>query len=469
MTDRLRALARGMVLIPFLLVGCDGIESLLAGCRPPSETDTYAFGVEWTRVVQGNQTPSNMAPILADTPTGIEVLLTMLDGTLAPRIFDIHATVDVAVDDEPVGSLDLELGCVRAERSAIRGTIPGAWIQPGTQVRVALRSASSNVSVPTETIVIEPFVTQVPVLEITIVPLVVGGESPDRSRAIYEHWLEAAQRTFAVAAYDLEILPPLDLDLGDECTVDTKFAALGELWFHQTTLESERFFVGVLPCRVGGVAFTPGFVQVTSPGVETTRVFLHELGHNLSLRHAPCNEPPGVDPNYPYSGGVVGLPGFDVGTETWIPATAADLMGYCQGASLSDYHYARSARYRMTQERPPVLESLDHEPGSISVIVQGEVRPDGTMRVTHAARMHEPTRRRAARADDAVPAVVIDIIGRDGTVLVRREADLVDIDHVDSRLFSARFGLTEADGLAATHVRVSYGDARASLALVDGD
>ena len=466
-TQLVRALAVGAAAL--LLVGCDAIDGVLGTCRAPSDTETFAFEVEWTRVVQANQTATNLAPILAGQPTGVEVLLTMVDGELRPRILDVSATVDVSVDDERVGSLELELGCVRGERSAMRGTIPAAWIRSGVQVQVSVRSATPNVSVPGETFVVDPIVAEVPVFDVTIVPLIVGGTHPDTSRAVYEGWIEQARRRFAIDRYDLEIHPPLDLGLGGECAVPLKFTALQELWFYWSTLESERFFVGVLPCSVGGVAFMPGFVQVTSQGPGSVRTFLHELGHNFGLAHAPCGDPLGIDPGYPYSGGVLGLPGFDAGEDAWIAATSADLMGYCQGWWLSDYHYARSARYRMVQERPPVLATLADEPWPASVLVQGQLRPDGTVIVTHAVRRFEPTQRRPTNADEPRDTVRIEVVDRDGAVLVGHDATLVEVDHVDTRLFSARIGVTDAAALAARAVRASYAEEHATRALVDGD
>lgn len=392
----------------------------------------------------------------------------MVDGTLQAHTFDIAATVDVAVNGDPVGSLDLALGCVRGERSALRGTIPGAWLRQGTEVAVTLRSGAANVSVPTETVGVVPIVAAVPLLEVTVVPLVVGETFPDPSRSTYETWLDEASRRFAIDRYDLEIRAPLDLGLGDECSIEIRSMALHELRFLHTEEDSERFFVGVLPCRVGGIAFRPGFVQVTSPGVESTRTFMHELGHNFSLPHAPCGNPPGVDPNYPYAGGVLGLPGFDVATESWIPATDADLMGYCGGEWLSDYFYARSARYRLFEERPPVLDALDAD-ASVSILVQGAVRPDGSVLVTHAVRKLELSRVRTTASSHQRATVVVEVLGREGEVLVRRTLDLDDVSDATSRVFSGRIGVHESIGLAATNVRVAYEGQHGTRSIVDGD
>lgn len=455
--------------LALLVVGCDGLDDLVGACRPAADTESYAFDVAWTRVVQGNQTASNLAPLLAERPAGIEVLLTMAHGELRPRLLDVSATVEVIAEGATVGSLELTLGCVRSERSAMRGTIPGAWVRPGAEVHVTLRSGTMNVTVPDATIVVEPIVAKVPTFEVTVVPLIVGGEHPDTSPDTYEAWLDAAKRRFAIDRVDLEVHAPLDLDLGDECVPASKFPALRELIFYRTSLESERFFVGVLPCSVGGVAMMPGFVQVTSPGIGATRVFIHELGHNFGLGHAPCGDPLGIDPAYPYEDGVLGLPGFDHVDGTWIAASQADVMGYCAGSWTSDYHYARSARYRLYQERPLELTPLADAAMSVSIVVQGELGVDGSLRLTHAARRFEPTTRSMLDAAAVGEGVSLELLGRDGAVLARWHASLMPVDHVDTRLFSARIAVSEADGLAALVVRATHGAQWDERALVDAD
>lgn len=453
-----------------LLAGCETIEDAVIGCTPPAETDAYAFETGWVRIVQGNQTIGNLAPLLGDRPAGVEVLLVMTDGAVGATDFDIQATVDVLDEDATIGSVRMELGCVRSERSAMRGTIPAAWIRPGMQVRLALQSGDPSTVVPSETIELNPLVATVPELNVTVFPLLVGDQAPDTSRSIFQGWLDAARQRFAISAYDLEIHEPIDLDLGDACSSETKFAALRELSFLRTERASDRFFIGVLPCSAGGVAFTPGFVQVTSPGLERTDTFLHELGHNFSLLHAPCGVPPGVDPNFPYRDGVLGLPGFDASTDTWLPSDANDVMGYCTGTWLSDYNYAQAARYRMAEERPPaVTGQAGDDVSTATILVQGEVAPDGAVDVTHAVRKWEPTRREAASAADETATALIEVTNPSGKVLASRTTVLLDVDHVDVRVFTARVGMDDGPAMDASDVRVTYGHDSASRPLVDGD
>ena len=44
---------------------------------------------------------------------------------------------------------------------------------------------------------------------------------------------------------------------------------------------------------------------------------VHELGHSMSLRHAPCGLLFDPDPNYPYPSGEIGVWGYDFGRTAW--------------------------------------------------------------------------------------------------------------------------------------------------------
>ncbi|MFO7539074.1 MAG: hypothetical protein R6X32_13605, partial [Chloroflexota bacterium] len=66
----------------------------------------------------------------------------------------------------------------------------------------------------------------------------------------------------------------------------------------------------------------------------------HEIGHNMGRRHAPCGNPAGVDPNYPYAGASIGEFAYDFGTASLLtPDTYRDVMSYCSPEWTSDYTY----------------------------------------------------------------------------------------------------------------------------------
>ncbi len=66
----------------------------------------------------------------------------------------------------------------------------------------------------------------------------------------------------------------------------------------------------------------------------------HELGHMHGRGHAPCDVS-GSDSSYPYSGGSIGVWGYDprIGT-LHDPAVYSDLMGYCDDRWVSDYNFS---------------------------------------------------------------------------------------------------------------------------------
>ena len=82
----------------------------------------------------------------------------------------------------------------------------------------------------------------------------------------------------------------------------------------------------------------------------------HELGHNMSLRHAPCGNPNRVDSSFPYPNGSTGAWGYDFrdGGGLVHPSTP-DLMSYCHPRRISDYHFANALRFRLFDERPPLV------------------------------------------------------------------------------------------------------------------
>ena len=95
----------------------------------------------------------------------------------------------------------------------------------------------------------------------------------------------------------------------------------------------------------GGVAYRPGRSSFSQPW---PGIIAHELGHNLSLYHAPCGGAGGPDPSYPYSDGSIGAWGYDFrdGGRLVDPRTP-ELMSYCGPDWISDYHFTSALRFRL--------------------------------------------------------------------------------------------------------------------------
>lgn len=105
-------------------------------------------------------------------------------------------------------------------------------------------------------------------------------------------------------------------------------------------------------------AFGSPHVSVGHPNAST---FVHEVGHTLSLRHAPGCGAQGTDPSFPTNDGRIGTWGYSFVREALMdPSTFYDLMSYCDPEWISAYHFARAIRYRRTRrvEPPPPEQTL---------------------------------------------------------------------------------------------------------------
>jgi len=117
---------------------------------------------------------------------------------------------------------------------------------------------------------------------------------------------------------------------------------------------SSRYFYGVLKTSYSsGVAGMGYLGSPTAIGWDHqpsgADVMAHELGHNFGRYHAPCGGAGFPDTSYPYSGGRIGVTGYDLTTGTFKLPTTPDLMGYCVPNWVSDYTYKGIMNYRSGQ------------------------------------------------------------------------------------------------------------------------
>ena len=107
------------------------------------------------------------------------------------------------------------------------------------------------------------------------------------------------------------------------------------------------YWMGTRGSSNGGTAWVGGWTSFSAPRDET---IAHELGHNMSLDHAPCGNPMSVDPAYPEREGRIGVWGYDFATGRLVPPDIPDVMSYCGPPWVSDYHFTNALRHRMRAE-----------------------------------------------------------------------------------------------------------------------
>jgi len=91
-----------------------------------------------------------------------------------------------------------------------------------------------------------------------------------------------------------------------------------------------------------GNDYVRGSIGLGFAGDKAVGTLVHEVGHAHGRRHAPCGLSPNQesDPGYPYSGGVLGVWGYDLNRKILIdPNEYKDLMSYCDPRWISDYQY----------------------------------------------------------------------------------------------------------------------------------
>ena len=145
---------------------------------------------------------------------------------------------------------------------------------------------------------------------------------------------------------------------------------------------------------------------------------VHELGHNLNLRHAPCAVPRD-DPDYPYDDGSIGAWGYDHRGGSLIDKDKAkDFMTYCWTTWVSDYHFDKAHRYRTA---PRMSHGEARRRTGPSLLVWGTRSPSGELSMD--------------------PALLVE--GRSLLPEARGDYTLTGLDGARRELFSISFEMAE--------------------------
>jgi hypothetical protein len=141
---------------------------------------------------------------------------------------------------------------------------------------------------------------------------------------------------------------------------------LSEIEALRVTENSNRTYYGMVKLDYSSGIVGVGFVgdpSSSSPRAamgwdepsDARRVVAHELGHTWGQLHAPCGNPTGIDPDYPYPSGNIGAYGYDLTSGSVKPPSFSDIMGYCPNAWISDYTYQRVQTFRASQPAGTVI------------------------------------------------------------------------------------------------------------------
>ncbi|MXY97193.1 MAG: hypothetical protein F4Z29_05475 [Gemmatimonadetes bacterium] len=342
-----------------------------------------------TQSVQSFKLP---VPLVAGEPALLRVFLTS-DGTVTNKpamkatFFhdgaEVHSSVissgGVKVPDQvDESSLSISSNVL----------VPKEVIRPGLEFVVEIGGEDDQSTILgsigriPETGMIEADVREMPAFDLTMVPLL-WTEEPDFSTVTETDGLTADSDLFRltrdllpVQEFELNVREPVYVS-SDPVFGSNNVELLGEVEAIRTLDGADGYYMGVYRGEGSlGLAWRSGVVSLATLNGST---IAHELGHNLSLGHAPCDLVFGtigsLDPSFPYKEGNIGAWGFDLLSNALVYPSTSDLMSYCDPVWISDYHFAKMIEYRLTKEEER-LAAASSPPLSKSLLMWGGLSED---------------------------------------------------------------------------------------------
>jgi hypothetical protein len=351
------------------------VEAEIAGLKAWTtvriNASSVALAAPTVYLVQAAQNLQGSVPVVAGRKALLRVFVTSDPGSF----YQPRGRASFFLDGEETHSTYLLPGSYlipdavdesRIDRS-FNAVIPGSVLRPGVEMVLELDVGSvvplapgSQVRLPSEGRMTLD-VRDVPDMDLTVVPVLLES-SPDSQIFAWTGGLSAGGSALRLAR---AVLPISNLDVrvreaytssANLTTTDGWNGFLREIAVLRVADGESGYYYGAveLPSgsRWGGMGYIGAPVSVGAPREGT---LAHELGHNLSLRHANCGGASGWDSAYPHDGGSVGVWGYDflggAGIGKLIdPDQYKDLMGYCTPRWISDYHFAKAMSFRIEEE-----------------------------------------------------------------------------------------------------------------------
>ena len=330
----------------------------------------------------GEVADPNLAPIVSGKDALVRVFLET-DDTYTPR--DLLARVALTDADGTVSftaqkAIAAGASVVTTLSTTLNVDVPGEDIKDGQTINVSVREIdksakqdgdTSGAAWPTDGDQALQIEEPKPRMKLVLVPVEYNadgsGRLPDTSDAALQGYEALFEVMYPITGIDITVDDPLPYG-GTVAAAGTGWSQLLNAVTQRRTdngAAKDEFYFGLVApaasfgayCNMGCVAglswsvtSVPGMsAQQAGTGIGfgggeltySTYTAAHEVGHLFGRLHAPCGGPDGVDQNYPYSGGSIGVQGYDSTiAQLKGPAQYTDVMGYCQNVWISDYTYS---------------------------------------------------------------------------------------------------------------------------------
>ena len=280
------------------------------------------------------------------------------------------------VEDIPGKSVPIPTAIVEGDlSSSSNARVPGHVIQPGLEMVIevdpegTLDPALGVAKRIPEEGRLPVDVRPVPLFELTLVPFVTG-EPRDSSMVDLAKAVAANPENHDLLWATRDLLPVADLDVKSHEPVLTSSSnpsgMLRETIAIRAMESGSGHWMGIFPFSfsvAGGIAQLSGWSSASTPRPGTVA---HELGHNLSLQHAPCGTV--GDPLFPHADGLIGAWGYDFrGDGELVSPDTPALMSYCGPRWISDYHFLKALRFRLSKAGSAVSTAV--APSRVSALL----------------------------------------------------------------------------------------------------
>ena len=354
---RLVAVGPGQSDVDVVAAGLEGFATVRVN---PNEVTTTLKSVT---VTQSTQRDDNSVPLVAGRDAAVRIALE----ADAPNFF--RPAIDVTITTPGAGTTTVQ---ATANASGIPQTsdrtssqtyvaiIPGAQVGPGMEISVDINAddtvpitAGSDTRFPASgTLPLDVRELSAFGADFYSIRYAGNGATGNLPTATPEAFMQRLVDMFPIGEYDGRFISTYTTEI-NPVTSSAWGRILNEFAMAVTISGGTRYSYGLVDASIargaGGIAYIGGRTGLgidRAPGALET--YAHEVGHSLLQYHAPCGDPAGVNPEFPYDEGGIGEIGYNVRTGTILSSfSRKDLMTYCDPTWISDYTYQRVFAYRL--------------------------------------------------------------------------------------------------------------------------
>ena len=350
--------------------------SRIAACDPPM-----------VYLTQGVQSQTFPVPLVAGRKAMLRVFLTAKRKSnhfippIRARFYRYGRLTHTVTIPSKTGPIPAVVDPRRLSLTA-NAEIPAHVIQPGLELVIDVdvpRTFDPTLGVPSRIpadagrLAID--VRAVPTFDLTLVPFL-RRANPDSAIVEMVRAVARDPENHEMLSDALALLPIGEVSVSAHEPVFTSSShpvdLLGETGVLRALEGGTGHYMGMMEADgPGGLSWMSGRVSFAQPD---PAIVAHELGHNLSLRHAPCGLAPYPDASFPHGGGTIGVWGYDFrGGGRVVSPRIPDIMSWCDPAWISDYHFRKALLFRHRRVADGSLATAPAE----SLLLWGGVDADG--------------------------------------------------------------------------------------------